>query len=45
MIKKPFNVPRPGGRIDRLRPASPPGWYKRFRQLAARADKSFRVKQ
>ena len=51
MIKKNFNVnrpatriPRPGGRIPTLRPAAQPGWYKRFRQLAARAGKTFTTK-
>lgn len=37
-------VPRPGGRIPTLRPAAQPGWYKRFRQLAARAGKTFTTK-
>lgn len=44
MIKKSFNFSRPGGRIDKLRPAANPDWYKRFRQLASRADKSLKIK-
>ncbi len=44
MIKKPFNIPRPGGRAPKIRPAVQPGWYKRFRQLAMRAGKTFTTK-
>lgn len=44
MIKKPFNMPRPQGRIPKLIPPAQPGWYKRFRQLAQRAGKSFTAK-
>lgn len=31
-------------RIPRLVPPAQPGWYKRFKQLAARADKHFKTK-
>ena len=34
----------PGARIPRLVPPVQPDWYKRFRQLAARADKHFKAK-
>lgn len=44
MIKKPFSINRPAARMPKLRPANLPGWYKRFRQLAAMADKTFKVK-
>ena len=45
MIKKPFPVnKRPTARFDRPRPATLPGWYKRFRQLAATAGISMKVK-
>lgn len=44
MIKKPFGIQRPGGRAPRLTPPTNPDWYKRFRQLAARADKRFKIK-
>ena len=44
MIKKPFGIQRPGGRVPRLTPPAPPGWYKRFRQLAAQAGKQLKVK-
>jgi hypothetical protein len=44
MIKKPFNTGRPAARIPKYRPATQPGWYKRFRQLAAMADKTFKLK-
>ncbi len=44
MIKKPFNMPRPQGRIPKLIPPTQPGWYKRFRQLAQRAGKTFTAK-
>ena len=44
MIKKPFNTGRPAARMPKIRPASQPGWYKRFRQLAAMADKTFKLK-
>ncbi len=45
MIKKPFNIPRPGGRAPRLRPAAPPDWYKHFLQTARLAGKTFKLKQ
>ena len=45
MIKRTFNINRPSARAPKLRPAVQPGWYKRFRQLAAMADKHFKVKQ
>ncbi len=44
IIKKPFGTSRPGGRVPRLTPPTPPGWYKRFRQLATMAGKQFKVK-
>jgi len=44
MIKKVPNINRPSHRIPILRPAAQPGWYKRFRQLAARAGKTFTTK-
>lgn len=44
MIKKPFNSGRPATRMPKFRPAAQPGWYKRFRQLASKADKPFRLK-
>ena len=45
MIKKPFPVnKRSQVRIDKLRPAAQPGWYKRFRQLASAAGINFKVK-
>ena len=44
MIKKPFNINRRTTRAPKWRPAVQPGWYKRFRQLAAMADKTFKVK-
>ena len=34
----------PSTRIPRLVPPAQPGWYKRFKQLAARADKHFKTK-
>ena len=34
----------PGMRIPRLVPPAQPDWYKRFRQLASRADKRFKIK-
>lgn len=34
----------PRGIIPRLTPPAKPGWYKRFRQLAMRADKTFKLK-
>ena len=43
--RTPFGINRPGGRIPKLTPPAPPGWYKRFKQLAAMADKSFRIKR
>lgn len=45
MIKQPFNINRPNARAPKYRPAVQPGWYKRFLQLAALANKSFKVKQ
>ena len=44
MIKRPFDIQRPGGKVPRLTPPASLGWYKRFRQLAALADKRFKVK-
>lgn len=44
MIKRTTNINRPGARAPKLRPAAQPGWYKRFRQLAALANKGFKVK-
>ena len=44
MIKKPFNTGRPATRMPKWHPATPPGWYKRFRQLAAMANKNFKLK-
>lgn len=45
MIKKsPIGLQRPGGKVPRLLPPAPLGWYKRFRQLAALAGKQFKVK-
>ncbi len=47
MIKKnpfPLGSRRPGGRAPKLTPPAKPGWYKRFRQLASLADKTFRIK-
>ena len=45
MIKKSFpKVKRPSTRIDRLRPAAQPGWYKRFKQLSLLAGNNFRLK-
>ena len=44
MIKKSFKIPRPGGRIAPIRPATRPDWYKRVRQLAQRAGKTFTTK-
>jgi hypothetical protein len=41
--KTPVN--RPTGRIPKLTPPAQPGWYKRFRQLAAIAHNHFRIKQ
>ena len=32
------------GRAPKIRPGVQPGWYKRFRQLASLADKSFKIK-
>lgn len=45
MIKRTFNTGRPATRMPKIRPAAQPGWYKRFRQLAALADKNFKVKR
>ncbi len=44
MIKNPFNHPRRQAIIPKPRPAMPPGWYKRFRQLAAQAHRSIKLK-
>ena len=44
MMRKPFGIQRPNAIIPKHRPAVKPGWYKRFRQLAALADKSFKIK-
>ena len=44
MMKKSIGIQRPRAIAPKLRPAARPGWYKRFRQLAAIADKSFKVK-
>lgn len=47
MIKKnpfPLGSRRPGVRAPKLTPLTKPGWYKRFRQLASLADKTFRIK-
>ena len=44
MIKKPIGIQRPGGRVPRLTPPAPPGWYKHFRRLAIIAGKQFKVK-
>jgi hypothetical protein len=30
--------------MPKWHPATPPGWYKRFRQLAAMANKNFKLK-
>lgn len=44
MIKKPFGTRRPGGKVPRLTPPAPLGWYKRFRKLAAQTGKQLKVK-
>ena len=45
MIKKQFpKGKRPAIRIDKLRPAAQPGWYKRFKQLSLLAGNNFRLK-
>jgi hypothetical protein len=44
MIKRPLKSPRPTGRAPKINPGTRPDWYKRFRQLAALADKTFRLK-
>ena len=43
---RPINRTKSGPKmvIPRLVPPAQPGWYKRFRQLAACADKRFKVK-
>jgi len=41
-IKRPNSKRRV--RVPKLRPASPPGWYKRFRQLSSIAGKPIRLK-
>lgn len=43
-MMKISRINRPLTRMPKLRPAARPGWYKRFRQLAALADKQFRIK-
>ena len=43
-MRKSIGIQRPSAKIPKLRPAAKPGWYKRFRQLAALADKSFKIK-
>ena len=43
-MRKSFGIQRPSAIIPKHRPAAKPGWYKRFRQLAALADKSFKIK-
>ena len=43
--RTPFSINRPGGRIPKLTPPAQPGWYKRFKQLASIANKTFRLKQ
>jgi hypothetical protein len=45
MMKKPFNRPRRSTIIPKPRPAVPPGWYKHFRQLAAQAQQSLKIKR
>lgn len=44
MMKKPFNRPRRTAIIPKHRPVTPPGWYKRFRQLAAQAQQTIKLK-
>ncbi len=44
MIKRPISIPRRASRNPYLRPAARPDWYKRFRQLAQRAGKTFTAK-
>ena len=44
LIKKPLNTRRRQSRAPRIRPGVQPDWYKRFRQLASLADKSFKIK-
>ena len=45
MKRNPFPLGnRPSGRVPKLTPPAKPGWYKRFRQLAKLADKTFRIK-
>ena len=44
MMKKPFNRPHRSAIMPKPRPATPPGWYKRFRQLAAQANRSIKLK-
>ena len=44
-ITKTFpNGKRPSTRIDRLRPAAQPGWYKRFKQLTMLAGNNLKLK-
>ena len=44
MIKKTIHIKRNRSRAPKIRPSVQPDWYKRFRQLASLADKSFKVK-
>ncbi len=44
MIKKTIHIKRNRSRAPKIRPGVQPDWYKRFRQLASLADKSFKVK-
>ena len=45
MIKRtPTRIHRPSSRIDRLRPAAQPDWYKRFKQLAATTGHLIKLK-
>lgn len=44
MIKRPIGNRHPDTRIRRITPPAKPGWYKRFRQLAALAGESFKLK-
>ena len=44
MIKRTFSSKRRRTIAPKIRPVGNPDWYKRFRQLASLADKSFKVK-
>lgn len=44
MIKNPKRIHRSKARMPRLTPPVQPDWFKRFRQLAALADKHFKIK-